>query len=191
MPQTSNMKLQTPILIQPSKSNTIIPDYFTLAVICNTNSTNITMQFLTKELTTTHMDHVTRLLKRYLPSILDSSCFNEQNLPFHEEVTHTELGHLFEHILLEYLCKEKISAGDSEAVFRGVTKWNWNKDTVGTFHIEVDVRGSEKELLYFALEQSILLLKRIIHYHSELLPYASIMPSSGTLSPSYSEKQMV
>lgn len=160
------MQLKAPFLLATTTNNSIFPDYFTLAVLCNKNNTQITMQLLTKEVTTNNMLHVTKLLKMYLPTILESSCFNEENLPFHEEVTHTELGHLFEHILLEYLCKEKISAGDNEAVFRGVTKWNWNKDRVGTFHINVDVSGSEKDLLYFALEQSILLFKRIM-YHTK------------------------
>ena len=186
------MKPQPALFFGSATKNTIFPDYFTLAVSCNPNNTDITMQFFTKDVTTYGMLHLTQILETYLPTILESSCFNEQNLPFNEEVIHTELGHLFEHILLEYLCKEKINAGNKEAVFRGVTKWNWQKDTVGTFHIQVDVEVREKELLYFALEQSTLLLKRIIHYHNFLLPYSSLMkPSSLNSLVSSSEKQMV
>lgn len=185
------MKLKAPFLFGTSTNSTIFPDYFTMAVMCHKSNTHITMQFLTKEVTTRNMSSVKRLLQMYLPTILESSCFNEENLPFHEEVSHTELGHLFEHILLEYLCKEKISAGDNEAVFRGVTKWNWNKDRVGTFHINVDVSGSEKDLLYFALEQSILLLKRIMYHHKVLPSYADTMKPSFFLPSLATEKQMV
>jgi len=184
------MKSQSSLDFFSSKNNSMLPDYFSLAVSCSKLGTNITMQVFTEEVTTKHMKDVSRLLKIYLPTILESTCFNTKNLSFDKEVTHTELGHLFEHILLEYLCKEKIRSGSNEAVFKGVTKWNWNKDTFGTFHIQIDVPHAEKDLLYFALEQSVLLLKRIIHYHASWPSYPDITQKPLQLSSYKPEKQM-
>lgn len=154
--------MPTPRIRQPITPTYTIPELFELTTSCTKNYAKITMKLFTKEVTTTHIPHLPRLLRTYLPTILRSTCFNERNIPFSQEVTDTEIGHLFEHILLEYLCKEKINTGYTEAIFSGVTRWNWTKDTYGTFHIHVNVTWEERELLYFAMEQSIFLLKRIL-----------------------------
>ena len=120
------------------------------------------MQLFIDEVTTARMPHVFPILKVKLPTILKSRCFNEKKLPFSKEVRKTEIGHLFEHILLEYLCKEKINLGHNEAIFSGLTKWNWNKENYGRFHISVDITIEEKDILYSALESSIHLLKQIL-----------------------------
>lgn len=176
-----------------------IPNLFELAVTCSRTHTNITMLLLTEEVTTTHIPHIHKVLRTYLPTILVAKCFNENNLPFSEEVNHTEIGHLFEHIILEYLCKEKIHAGNTEAMFSGVTKWNWKKETYGTFHIQIDVSWQEKEILYFALKQSVLLLKRILLPQRQpekilLNPFSFSSPDTSHMSPFLksiiTEKQM-
>lgn len=78
------------------------------------------------------------ILSKMLPTVLKSKCFNNQNKPFFEEVVETEMGHLFEHILLDYFCQYKIMNGCKKVVIGGVTDWNWKKDPIGTFRITIN-----------------------------------------------------
>ena len=120
-----------------------------------------------EEVTTAHMPHLPQLLQQELPTILRSTCFNEDDIPFHEEVKSTELGHLFEHILLEYLCIAKIRVGFQEAVFSGITKWDWNKDPYGTFHIEVDMEKDDMLFLTPALQKATHLFEKILLFPAQ------------------------
>lgn len=134
------------------------------------------MQLFTPVVNTCHMQHTYQTLKKLLPSILRAECFNDDNLPFYKEVRRTEIGHLFEHIMLEYLCIGKISQGHSCVAFEGLTKWNWKKDTRGTFHIYINVGYKDFEIFHEALGQSIQLLKTILR------PFS--VPSSISLNTS-------
>lgn len=116
------------------------------------------------DMTTSEMPYIADVLQQELPTILRSRCFNEGNVPFYKEVLSTELGHLFEHILLEYLCMAKISMGFEEAIFSGITKWDWNKDPYGTFHIELDVEKNDLFFLTPALKKSARLFEKILLY---------------------------
>lgn len=131
-----------------------------------------------EEVTTTRMPYVSGVLKKELPTILRSKCFNEENIPFYKEVLSTELGHLFEHILLEYLCIAKIGIGCTEAVFSGVTKWDWNKDPYGTFHIELDIAKEDYLFLTPALQKSVRLFEKIILY-----PQKPIFTKTSLIQP--------
>jgi hypothetical protein len=101
------------------------------------------------------------ILRYQLPSILESQCFNESGLGFANELQATETGHLFEHILLEYLCLGKIERGATRACHRGRTSWNWYVQPWGTFLIYVDVAKRDKEIFIEALAKSILLMRQI------------------------------
>lgn len=136
------------------------------------------------DVTTTHMPHVSGFLRKELPTILRSTCFNEGNIPFYKEVLSTELGHLFEHIMLEYLCIAKISLGFEEAMFSGVTNWDWNKEPYGTFHIELDVPKEDLLFVSPALNKTIYLFEHILLFPQGKLftKQKSISPSLNTLS---------
>ncbi len=121
---------------------------FRLSVDWKKDKTIITMSLFADHVTTKHMPHVLSVLRKHLPTILRSTCFNEEDIPFSEEVRATELGHLFEHILLEYLCKEKIRLGCQEAIFSGITKWDWNRYPYGTFHIHITIPYEDR--IFFA-----------------------------------------
>jgi hypothetical protein len=135
---------------------------FSLEIVQKTHETTLLMHVYTPILNTHAIPQTYSLLQKNLPQVLSSRCFNEDGLPFHVEVQHTEIGHLFEHILLEYLCQQKLSTGCKQAVFSGVTDWNWKKDTRGIFHITVNVGSSEAEIFFAALEKSVALLNLII-----------------------------
>lgn len=135
---------------------------FGLTIQHSDESTKIIMRLYTPFVNTKYIPQTYSVLKNQLPSILRSTCFNEYELPFHEEVKHTEIGHLFEHILLEYLCMLKLSSGHNEACFDGVTNWNWKKDPVGTFYIKVTAGFEERDIFPQALQKAIDLTKIIL-----------------------------
>jgi hypothetical protein len=63
------------------------------------------------------------VLEAKLPSIFTNQCFNGDGKSFYDEARETETAHLFEHIILENMCLEKIKHQKS-AVFNGRTFWD-------------------------------------------------------------------
>ena len=112
--------------------------------------------------TTATLPSTVDLLNEYLPSIFNCQCFNEQNKDFVEESRNTELGHLFEHIMLEYLCIEKLDSGFQDASYEGRTNWNWEKDKEGVFYIEILAGNSTNKIIENAFGKSVNLLNKII-----------------------------
>ncbi len=152
--------------ILPSK-NTINPymtqhPYYNLAIRKSANETAITMSLFTNYFHTDSIPSTYDILKKELPTVLKTECFNESGFAFSTEVKNTEIGHLFEHILLEYLCQQKIGNGHTRASFRGLTQWNWRKDEKGTFHITIEAKPEDTLFFKEALEKSVLLLNTIL-----------------------------
>ncbi len=112
---------------------------------------------------TVHIPQTLQLLYENLPSVLKTKCFNEKNIPFREEVVRTELGHLFEHMFLEYLSLEKLLSGHRSALFKGRTDWNWNEDARGVFHLKVTVPEEDLIFLSAALKKTITLFETILN----------------------------
>ena len=135
---------------------------YTLTIHQTRKHVKITMELFIPIVNTNTLPKTHKILKKMLPSVLITECFNEQNIPFIEEVKHTEIGHLFEHILLENLCMLKIADGKSSATFRGRTHWNWKKDKKGIFHIIVSAGKKDAHLLPDALDQTIQLTNHIL-----------------------------
>jgi hypothetical protein len=128
---------------------------------------------------TRELPQTTSILTQYLPSVLASTCFNDEKLPFALEVKSTEIGHLFEHILLEYLCYFKLSQGYTNAEYSGVTKWNWERDPWGVFHIIINTGWDDTEIFSSAVQQSIILLQLILRQaQSSDLPILPSQPIS-------------
>lgn len=134
-----------------------------LNIYPNAFQTKIKMTLDTDFFHTNHLPSTVGQLRKSLPKILKSKCYNDDNLPFRKEVLNTEIGHLFEHILLEYLCNAKISGGAKRAVFRGLTSWDWQKDSKGIFYITLYIQPEDIKFLQTALKSSILLFNRIIN----------------------------
>lgn len=135
---------------------------YQLAIKNSYKGTFIKMSLFTDFYHTNSLPHTTEVLEEILPPVLKTQCFNELNLPFYSEVKNTEIGHLFEHILLEYLCQEKIADGYKKASFRGVTKWNWRNEKKGTFNIVIDAKPADIIYFQYALTKSIELLNKIL-----------------------------
>ncbi len=116
-----------------------------------------------KHLDTKNLPLTYSLLKKNLPSILNSECFNNGNLPFSVEVKKTQLGHLFEHIMLEYICDLKIKGGAKKIIVSGRTIWNWKKADIGTYNIIINVGSKDYDIFLNAFEQSLSLFELIIN----------------------------
>lgn len=119
------------------------------------SSLQFDLQLFTPHITTQSLPRTVVLLQKYQPSVLRTKCFNEENLPFQQEVKNTELGHLFEHIFLDQICACKLEQGWKSAKCRGETCWNWESDPVGMYHITVSTgRRTSNQLLEVALTRS-------------------------------------
>lgn len=141
---------------------TINNENFILSIEHNDSLTNLKMEVLGDIISTSQLPTTYRILKLHLPSILRSKCFNENNYPFSKEVRDTEIGHLFEHILLEYMCLIKTQKGHKRPIHNGLTQWNWQREAKGVFHIQIDSGVEDKAFFVEALTRSIDLTAQII-----------------------------
>jgi len=136
------------------------PNY-ELSIAQTQSSTTIHMSVLKNIYTTKEIPLTKKLLKKTLPSVLTSKCFNPSNFPFWREVEQTETGHLFEHILLEYLCIQKIDSGAKESIYNGTTYWNWRKQPLGTFTINIDIGQREHHIFNSAVIPAVTLMEQV------------------------------
>lgn len=141
--------------------NTLFLSEYSLKIAYKKNKTSITMDTYEAKTVTEELSATIPVLKHFLPNIFTSECFNDLNLSFEEEVAHTEIGHLFEHILLEYLCAIKLSYGYPKAEFSGVTRWNWNYHPRGVFNIEINANQDDRFIFNLALKKAISLMDTI------------------------------
>jgi hypothetical protein len=79
-----------------------------------------------------------------LPGLRQHMCHNRNGLPFVQELKDTELGHVFEHVMLEILRRRGLET-------RGQTTWNWHRDPLGTYQVTI---SSGKRL---ALKEAVLI----------------------------------
>jgi len=140
----------------------ILSDYFSLSIKQDSKNTKIKMRLFTEIVNTRDIPATYDLLSRKLPGVFTSDCFNEENLSFSQEVKETEIGHLFEHILLENLCKLTSLRGNYFSEFSGETSWDWRKGKKGTFDITLDVGFGINDIFLLALERSVSLTNQII-----------------------------
>lgn len=156
-----------------------IEDSFSLFIQQNTSCARIKMLLLNDPINTADIPYTFDILQNFLPSVLTTECFNDQNLPFCQEVKKTEIGHLFEHILLEYMCQLKIGKGHKSAVYAGRTKWNWERDPRGVFHIRINCTLKDADIFPVALEKTITLMKTILLHNPLLSSHNSLSTRSN------------
>lgn len=139
--------------------------------------TTITMQLSGPVINTKFLPSTLSFLLREFPEVLGTECFNENNLAFKDEVVRTEVGHLFEHMVLEELCALKVAHGQKCAVHSGTTSWNWETESVGVFHITIDSGNPDSELLERAIIKGIHITEALYQEHNygqtNLLPVAT------------------
>lgn len=163
----------------PRRQELTVNNFFSLIITQKNTSTRITMQLLYDQVNTNDIPMIVDLLKLYLPNVLTTQCFNDDGYPFKDEVRHTEIGHLFEHILLEYLCQLKMAKGCNRACFTGRTKWNWIKDPKGKFYIHVNCGVKDADILPEAIQKTIHLMRIILANHQAPLFYLSTQATAN------------
>lgn len=135
---------------------------FSLLVSQEVHNTLILMKLNTYAVNTRCIPNISALLQLQCPTVLSTRCFNERNLSFRQEVKATEIGHLFEHLLLEELCIKKLDCGLKSVVFNGQTNWNWVKEPRGLFHIIIDAGFSDQLIFPAALSRTIEITETIL-----------------------------
>lgn len=91
--------------------------------------TRITVRFR-HSLYSSQVDRLRAHLLDMLPSLREHICYNRSGLPFTEELENTELGHVFEHVVLAILERRGLCTS-------GQTTWNWHRDPIGTYHVTI------------------------------------------------------
>lgn len=136
--------------------------YYSLQIEQKSDFLYINMQIIAPIINTISLPSTYKLLCQMLPSIHLSRCFNNAHLPFYLEVKKTEIGHLFEHILLEYLYQIQSNAKTKNIVVIGETTWDWNIDPQGLFHIVVKTKNLSQYNWQIAIDKSKLLIDKIM-----------------------------
>lgn len=111
------------------------------------------------------------IVKRIIPGVLETECFNDHNFLFVEEIKNTEIGHLFEHIVI-YLLKENGIKNQQnnqvdEVVYEGRTYWNWKKNPRGKFFIEINGPQIETEIFLNIVKQANFVIESILESNAE------------------------
>lgn len=155
--------------------------FFNLKIRQTKRATVIDMQLNTQVVNTSEIPHTINFLENNYPSVLSTQCFNDNNLPFAVEVSATEIGHLFEHILIDELCALKIRSGAKSAVISGNTSWNWKINPYGSFQIWVDIGKNDLPILIEGLKTAIYLTQQLIQpYETKTLRATTISHPQNT-----------
>ncbi len=101
-------------------------------------------------------------LRILLPEIMVAQCDNPNNTPFCEEMKETQTAHLFEHMILEYLCKLRLRSGSSEASYEGRTFWDTTKAPGENSMIAISRQGESQLVFEEAVTLSMQLLTQLI-----------------------------
>lgn len=125
-------------------------------------ATVIDMQLTIPFVNTSDIPNTFSFLQTNYPSVLETQCFNDNNLPFSIEVSSTEIGHLFEHILIDELCSLKIKSGAKSAAYSGNTSWNWKINPYGSFQIWIDIGKNDFPMFLEALKTTTTLTQQLI-----------------------------
>lgn len=142
-------------------------DQFSLTFTIGEFSTHLLMNVDEAFVNTKDFKNTIPILKKNIPSILFSKCYNDKNYSFDKEVKKTETGHLFEHLIIESLFILKSNAGIKESIHQGITYWNWRVNKIGTFDIEIDAGVGDKEYIDKSVKYSMNLLSKIFEQEVE------------------------
>lgn len=136
--------------------------FFSLQIKRKKTTTCIDMNLHSPIISTCYLPATVEILKRSLPGIYRSRCFNNRKFSFAKEVLQTEIGHLFEHILLEYLYISKTQCGYTNVIYNGETTWNWLREKRGIFHITINSGYGDEPFFTTALKKTIVLTNTIM-----------------------------
>lgn len=134
--------------------------------------------FIDIPLTTKSLTNLIPLLETKLPTIFKNKCYNDGHLSFREEVTATEIGHLFEHILMEYFCIEHECCSTLPIRIKGLTTWDWYTNPIGTFTIELTSNEISMNTFIRSLNQTIAFMDLL--FAPAITPQPNLLPVTLT-----------
>ena len=149
-------------MISNSSNKKNSKNFFNYLITQRPDHAEIVIQFHTSFYTTRSIPATIPLLESTLPRIFSHKCFNNQNWSFKKEAKQTELGHLFEHIILEYLCVYKFLEGCSNIKLKGLTEWNWEQDPEGIFYISLNSVMNDSNHLTQATEKAAKIMEKLL-----------------------------
>jgi len=107
---------------------------------------------------TSQVPELKQNILRMFPSIVDHQCDNDRKVDFVEELTDTEIAHVFEHVLIEIIGQE-----DELAVsLKAQTIWNWRLNPRWTYQIEVDY--ANEDIFLRSVVKTAKVLREMIEY---------------------------
>lgn len=182
-PENTTLRVKvTPII--PSCTMTNYPfasSYFSLRYALYHKRVKLTFVVQPEFASTSSLPYTSDFLQTNCPGVLDTQCHNYDHLPFREEVKKTELGHLFEHLLLTCMRDEKEKAGQTNFCISAQTDWNWRKQEKGIFHIKVAIEDMDEKMFALALFTSCRTMQGLLSFHSRTAGRRNLLPAS-TLS---------
>ncbi len=119
----------------------------------------IQMDLHTPQTTTIDFPNTLFFLKKELPLIFNSKCYNYINADFETEVINTEIAHLFEHIMLTLLYEEKMKSIKGYVKYDGVTRWKKSKPF--SYKIEISSGKNDEEIFSRALSKANRIINQI------------------------------
>ncbi len=138
---------------------------FSLQIKQGNTDTFLKLVMHTTIVSTNHIPQTHSFLKLHSPSVLTTECFNPNNYPFCVEVKNTEMGHLFEHMLLDEMRRLQ-EANGLHNVFNGETSWDYSKLGYGVFSIWIDSGYSKEPIMHTALHNTIFLFEKLLSSHN-------------------------
>jgi len=149
--------------------------FFTLNIHQTEKSTTLLMSMLSPYLRTGNLSQTLIILKKDAPAVLQTTCHNNLNLSFEHEVVDTEIGHLFEHLVIDHLSRSFPYAQyhQDSCFYVGLTEWDWHTDTRGTFHITLSVGKKERKRLHAAMRWAYEIIGKILSSERKLTISAS------------------
>lgn len=134
---------------------------FSLLVTTFHSKTKIEMKVLNGIVKTRNLQKLNEVLGEHVPTIFESKCINKNGLTFEAEVADTQIGHLYEHMVLEFLCQIKVANGYNRAIYSGLTSWNLQAQDRGCFNISLNAGVTDWSYLVYSIRKASFLLNKI------------------------------
>lgn len=135
---------------------------FNLQLKLSAKTTHIKMFLVSPPVNTKDLPQTGKIISENLPNIYRHKCFNERGLSFSQELKKTQIGHLFEHILMEYMYQIKLKTNFGKVSYSGKTEWNWISEKAGIFNIFINTGLRDQFIMLTALQKSSILLENIL-----------------------------
>jgi hypothetical protein len=137
-------------------------DYLDVSASITNLGTSMSLNVKGNKVYTGELPNTLAILKEQFPTVLKTECCNDVGQPFVKEVLDTELGHLFEHILLQKLAHKKYMAQHVDKDYSGETSWDWHNNPRGSYEIALSSTLDDLDVFPDALKESADLLSEII-----------------------------